>query len=65
VFGVDVFTGASADAPFASAKKPAAPNTGMAFPLRLRVDTRFACDIGKASWLPRFVALIGNPPIHA
>jgi hypothetical protein len=65
VFGVDVSTGASADAPLASAKKPAAPNTGMAFPLRFRVDTRFACDIGKASWLPSFVALIGNPPIHA
>ena len=57
MFGVDVPTGASADAPLASAKKPAAPNAGMAFPPRFRVDTRFACDIGKASWLPSFVAL--------
>jgi hypothetical protein len=49
VFSVDVSEGASADAPLASANKPAAPNMGMALPLRFRIGTRFACDIGKPS----------------
>jgi hypothetical protein len=50
VLSVDVFTTAvSAEAPLASANKPAAPNTGMALPLRFRVDTRFVRDIGKTS----------------
>jgi hypothetical protein len=45
--GVGMSTGALADAPLASANKPAAPNTGIALRLRLfRIDTRFACDIG-------------------
>jgi hypothetical protein len=52
MFGVDLSTGSSADAPLASANKPAAPNTGIVLPLRLRIDTRFAFDIGKTSSLP-------------
>jgi hypothetical protein len=47
--GVDVSRGASADAPLASANKPAAPKTGIALPVRFRIDTRFARDIGKIS----------------
>jgi hypothetical protein len=46
VFGVDVSTGASADAPLASANKPAAPKMGMVLRLRFRMGTRFACAIG-------------------
>jgi hypothetical protein len=49
IFGIDVSAGASADAPLASANKPAAPNTGMAVPLRFRIGIRFACDIDKSS----------------
>jgi hypothetical protein len=49
VSGVDVTAGASADAPLASANKPAAPNTGMALRLRFRVDVCFARDIGETS----------------
>jgi hypothetical protein len=44
---VDVSIGASADAPLASANKPAAPNTGMTLALRFRIETRFARDIGE------------------
>ena len=52
VFDVDVSTGVSADAPLASANKPAAPNAGMALPLRFHVDTRFACDMARPpNWL--------------
>jgi hypothetical protein len=43
VFGVGLSSGASADAPLASANKPAAPNTGIVRPFR------FARDIGKTS----------------
>jgi hypothetical protein len=56
VSGVDVSAGASADAPLASANKPAAPNTGMALRLLFRVDVCFARDIGETSCLPTFVA---------
>jgi hypothetical protein len=33
----------------------------MALPLRFRIETRFARDIGETSCLPRFVARKGNP----
>jgi len=42
--------GGSADAPVASANKPAAPNTGMVLPTRFRIAVRFIRDIGKTSW---------------
>jgi hypothetical protein len=48
-FCVGASDGAPADAPLASANKPAAPNTGMALPLRFCVDNRLPCDIGKTS----------------
>jgi hypothetical protein len=55
-----VSTGAPADAPIAGANKPAATKTGMALPLRFRLDPCFAC-IGKPRAVtdrPGFAAML-------